>query len=81
MAEVKAEILDANIDQAQLQRLKNGERPGALWHLFRSDDAKKIREYIGRVGHMFSRHGLVSRLNQTIPIVDATSSARLGFYT
>ena len=48
-AEVEAEILDSNIDEAQLQRLRNGERPGALWHLFRSDDAKKIREYIGRV--------------------------------
>ncbi|CAF2649276.1 unnamed protein product [Rotaria sp. Silwood2] len=46
--QVEAEILDSNIDQAQLQRLRNGERPGALWHLFRSDDAKKIREYIGR---------------------------------
>lgn len=48
-AEVEAEILESNIDEAQLQRLRNGERPGALWHLFRSDDAKKIREYIGRV--------------------------------
>lgn len=47
--EVEAEILDSNIDEAQLQRLRNGERPGALWHLFRSDDAKKIREYVGRV--------------------------------
>ena len=42
-------MLDSNIDEAQLQRLRNGERPGALWHLFRSDDAKKVREYIGRV--------------------------------
>lgn len=49
VVEVEAEILDSNIDEAQLQRLRNGERPGALWHLFRSDDAKKIREYIGRV--------------------------------
>ncbi|CAF3492184.1 unnamed protein product [Rotaria socialis] len=46
--QVEAEILDSNIDEAQLQRLRNGERPGALWHLFRSDDAKKIREYVGR---------------------------------
>jgi hypothetical protein len=52
--EVEAEILDSNIDEAQLQRLRNGERPGALWHLFRSDDAKKIREYIGRVCHHIS---------------------------
>ncbi len=49
IVEVEAEILDSNIDEIQLQRLRNGERPGALWHLFRSDDAKKIREYIGRV--------------------------------
>jgi hypothetical protein len=49
IVEVKEEILDSNIDEAQLQRLRNGERPGALWHLFRADDAKKIREYIGRV--------------------------------
>lgn len=49
LTEVEAEILNANLDEAQLQRLRNGERPGALWHLFRSDDAKKIREYIGRV--------------------------------
>jgi len=49
IVEVEAEILDSNIDEVQLQRLINGERPGALWHLFRSDDAKKIREYIGRV--------------------------------
>jgi hypothetical protein len=41
--------LKSNIDQAQLKRLRNGERPGALWHLFRSDDAQKIREYISRV--------------------------------
>ena len=49
IVEVEAEVLDSNIDEAQLQRLRNGERPGALWHLFRSDDAKKVREYIGRV--------------------------------
>ncbi|CAF1340535.1 unnamed protein product [Adineta steineri] len=48
LRQVEAEILESNIDEAQLQRLRNGERPGALWHLFRSDDAKKIREYIGR---------------------------------
>jgi len=41
--------MNSNIDKAQLQRLRNGEKPGALWHLFRSDDAKKIREYISRV--------------------------------
>jgi hypothetical protein len=49
IVEVEAEILESNIDEIQLQRLRNGERPGALWHLFRSDDVKKIREYIGRV--------------------------------
>ena len=49
IAEVEAEILDSNIDEAQLQRLRNGERPGALWHLFRADDARKIRDYISRV--------------------------------
>ncbi len=49
IVEVETEILKSNIDQAQLQRLRNGERPGALWHLFRSDDAQKIREYISRV--------------------------------
>ncbi len=49
IVEVEAEILESNIDEVQLQRLRNGERPGALWHLFRSDDAKKVREYIGRV--------------------------------
>lgn len=48
-AEVEEEIRQSNIDEVQLQRLRNGERPGALWHLFRSDDAKKIREYINRV--------------------------------
>ena len=47
--EVETEILDSNIDEAQLQRLRNGERPGALWHLFRSDDVKQIREYLNRV--------------------------------
>jgi hypothetical protein len=51
--EVETEILQSNIDEVQLQRLRNGERPGALWHLFRSDDAKKIREYIGRVCLLF----------------------------
>ncbi len=49
IVEVEAEILDSNIDEIQLQRLRNGERPGALWHIFRSDDVKKIRDYIGRV--------------------------------
>lgn len=46
--EVEAEILDSNIDQAQLQRLKNGERPGALCHLFRSDDVKNLLAYTSR---------------------------------
>ncbi|CAF1270697.1 unnamed protein product [Adineta steineri] len=46
--QVETEILNSNIDELQLQRLRNGERPGALWHLFRSDDVKTIREYIGR---------------------------------
>lgn len=55
-SEVENEILEWNVDQAQIQRLRNGERPGALWHLFRSDDAKKIREYIGRVSFfLFSK--------------------------
>lgn len=49
IVEVEAEILNSNIDQAQLQRLRNGEQPGALWHLFRSDDVKQIREYLNRV--------------------------------
>lgn len=46
--QVEAEVAKSNIDQVQLQRLKNGEQPGALWHLFRSDDAIKIREYLDR---------------------------------
>lgn len=54
IVEVEAEILGSNIDEAQLQRLRNGERPGALWHLFRSDDAQKVREYINRVCLLFS---------------------------
>lgn len=58
--EVEAEILDSNIDEAQLQRLRNGERPGALWHLFRSDDAKKVREYIGRVCSSFAKRKSIS---------------------
>ena len=47
--EVEAEIRNSKIDEAQLQRLKNGERPGALWHVFRSDDVEKLRAYISRV--------------------------------
>ncbi|UJR20979.1 hypothetical protein I4U23_024085 [Adineta vaga] len=63
ISQVEAEILDSNIDEAQLQRLRNGERPGALWHLFRSDDAKKIREYIGRTHR--KAHGSDSIHDQT----------------
>ena len=48
-SEVESEVLKSNLDDVQLQRLKNGELPGALWHLFRSDDVKYIREYLGRV--------------------------------
>jgi len=56
IVEVEEEILSSNIDEAQLQRLRNGERPGALWHLFHSDDVKIIREYIGRVCLTFFRN-------------------------
>jgi lysine-specific demethylase 3 len=36
-------------DNAQYKRYLNGERPGALWHIFRSQDAIKIREYLNSV--------------------------------
>ncbi len=66
IVEVEAEILNSNIDQAQLQRLRNGEQPGALWHLFRSDDVKQIREYLSRVcPYDLNSINLFSRLDST----------------
>lgn len=59
LVEVESEILKSNIDEAQLQRLRNGERPGALWHLFRADDVKKIRQYLNRV-HIFHQFAINS---------------------
>lgn len=71
--EVEAEILDSNLDEAQLQRLRNGERPGALWHLFRADDAKKIRDYLDRVGLPVECHSFISLLI----LLDSTQKCRL----
>ena len=33
-------------NREQIDRFMNGETPGALWHLFRQEDADKIRNYI-----------------------------------
>lgn len=73
LVEVESEILKSNIDEAQLQRLRNGELPGALWHLFRADDVKKIRQYLNRVP--FSRPFLhpfvidfLSRSNERVQV-------------
>lgn len=36
-------------DKSQLQRFLNGEKPGALWHIFKPEDADKIRTYFSIV--------------------------------
>lgn len=34
----------------QIERMKNGETPGALWHLFKPRDADEIRSFLVKVG-------------------------------
>jgi lysine-specific demethylase 3 len=36
-------------DETQLQRFIHGEKPGALWHIFKPEDADKIRNYFSVV--------------------------------
>ena len=38
-----------NFEQGQYDRYLSGERPGALWHIFRPDDADKLREFLKTV--------------------------------
>ncbi|XP_039554279.1 lysine-specific demethylase hairless isoform X2 [Passer montanus] len=38
------------LEAAQRARLGAGARPGALWHIFRAEDAPRIREFLRRVG-------------------------------
>lgn len=40
-------------DKAQLKRFKNGEKPGALWHIFKPEDADLIRTYFTTVSVSF----------------------------
>jgi len=39
----------ANFEKAQYERYLSGERPGALWHLFRHQDADDIRKFLKTV--------------------------------
>ncbi len=42
-----------SFDQSQYNRYLNGEKPGALWHIFRPQDAEKIREFLRMVVSFF----------------------------
>ena len=53
-SEISQDILDAidevcNDEQTKQRVRENNERPGAIWHLFRADDADKIRELLTKV--------------------------------
>ena len=37
---------ELNLSQDQIDRFKRGEKPGAIWHIFKPDDADKIRDYL-----------------------------------
>lgn len=37
-----------SFEKIQYERYQNGERPGALWHLFHPNDANKIREFLDK---------------------------------
>lgn len=39
-------IKNSDCGEAQLKRFLNGEKPGALWHLFKPEDADKIRTFL-----------------------------------
>lgn len=39
-------IKNSDCGEAQLKRFLSGEKPGALWHLFRPEDADKIRTFL-----------------------------------
>lgn len=42
-------LVESKCDQSQLDRFLNGERPGALWHLFHPKDADTIRTFFSLV--------------------------------
>jgi lysine-specific demethylase 3 len=46
-------LIESNVCQAQLERYLSGETPGALWHLFKPEDADKIRTFISLVCFFF----------------------------
>ena len=45
-------LVDSKCDQSQLDRYLNGERPGAIWHLFRPQDADSIRTFFVTVSDL-----------------------------
>lgn len=38
------------LDAALRERLRGSGRPGALWHIFRAEDARRIRDFLRKVG-------------------------------
>lgn len=44
---------EAGCCELTLKRAKDGERPGALWHIFDAQDADKIRDLLNKVRHCF----------------------------
>lgn len=38
-------LLNTKCDETQIKRFLNGEKPGALWHIFRPENADTIRNY------------------------------------
>lgn len=48
--EMFATIKESKCSKDQLERFLNGEKPGALWHIFKPHDADKIRTFLLLVG-------------------------------
>ena len=54
-------LMSSNCDKQQLDRYLNGERPGAIWHLFRPQDADKIRTFLYLVNKFYLKFSLPSK--------------------
>ncbi|GLH13274.1 Uncharacterized protein GBIM_17875 [Gryllus bimaculatus] len=57
-------VEDAGCDEMSIERvIKNGDIPGAVWHVYNSQDTKKINDLLKKVN--FSR-GIISQPNQDL---------------
>jgi hypothetical protein len=47
-------IPDSEFDDSTRRKIKAGEKLGALWHIYKAEDADKIREFLTQVGNVAS---------------------------